>query len=229
MRQTLNFNYTNMKFTKEQAVEALRAELTNKGRKTQHMSDRTLANLTEILIKKFANEETGLPDFVTDMLEIFNEVEGDARKKNSDFAKYKEAHPESEPPKDDPKDKDGNKTTPEFEALKAEIEALKAINAQNEKKSKLSAKKTELITALGNKGIKDEEWLNTFLSEVNITEDMDVEAKAESYAKLYNKTRANVPPTPTPGNPTGGGEDEYASLKAASELAKQRDEQFKIN
>ena len=58
---------------------------------------------------------------------------------------------------------------------------------------------------------------------------MDVEAKAESYAKLYNKTRANVPPTPTPGNPTGGGEDEYASLKAASELAKQRDEQFKIN
>ena len=93
-----------MKFTKEQAVEALRAELTNKGRKTQHMFDRTLANLTEILVKKFANEDTGLPDFVTDMMEIFNEVEGDARKKNSDFAKYKEAHPESEPPKDDPKD-----------------------------------------------------------------------------------------------------------------------------
>ena len=51
-----------MKFTKEQAVEALRAELTNKGRKTQHMSDRTLANLTEILVKKYANEYTGLPD-----------------------------------------------------------------------------------------------------------------------------------------------------------------------
>ena len=74
-----------MKFTKEQAVEALRAELTNKGRKTQHMFDRTLANLTEILVKKFANEDTGLPDFVTDMMEIFNEVEGDARKKDKEY------------------------------------------------------------------------------------------------------------------------------------------------
>lgn len=215
-----------MKFTKEQAVEALRAELTNKGRKTQHMFDRTLASLTAILTKKLANDETGLPDFVADVIEIFNEVEGDARKKNSDFAKYKESHPESTPPKDEPKT-DEPKTTPEYEALKAEIEALKAANALNEKNQKLSAKKTDLITALGNKGIKDKEWLDTFLSEVNITEDMDVEAKAESYAKLYNKSKANVSPTPTPGNPTGGGEDDFASLKAASELAKQRDEQLK--
>lgn len=215
-----------MKFTEEQAVEALRAELTNKGRKTQHMFDRTLASLTAILTKKLANDETGLPDFVADVIEILNEVEGDARKKNSDFAKYKESHPESEPSKDEPK-KDEPKTTPEYEALKAEIEALKAANALNEKNQKLSAKKTDLITALGNKGIKDKEWLDTFLSEVNITEDMDVDAKAESYAKLYNKSKANVPPTPTPGNPTGGVEDDFASLKAASELAKQRDEQLK--
>lgn len=215
-----------MKFTEEQAVEALRAELTNKGRKTQHMFDRTLASLTAILTKKLANDETGLPDFVADVIEILNEVEGDARKKNSDFAKYKESHPESNASKDEPK-KGEPKTTPEYEALKAEIEALKAVNAQNEKNQKLSAKKTDLISALGNKGIKDKEWLDTFLSEVNITEDMDVEAKAESYAKLYNKSKANVSPTPTPGNPTGGVEDDFASLKAASELAKQRDEQLK--
>ena len=228
MRQTLNFIYTNMKFTKEQAVEALRAELTNKGRKTQHMSDRTLANLTEILIKKFANEETGLPDFVTDMMEIFNEVEGDARKKNSDFAKYKELHPESEPPKDEPKDKDGNKTTPEFEALKAEIEALKAINAQNEKKSKLSAKKSDLISALNSKGIKDKEWIDSFLSEVNITEDLDVDAKADIYAKIYNKTQANVSPTITPKNPSGVQDDNLAALKEASRLAEQRNKDMGI-
>lgn len=209
-----------MKFTEEQAVEALRAELTNKGRKTQHMFDRTLASLTAILTKKLANDETGLPDFVADVIEILNEVEGDARKKNSDFAKYKESHPESEPSKDEPK-KDEPKTTPEYEALKAEIEALKAANAQNEKNQKLSAKKTDLITALGNKGIKDKEWLDTFLSEVNITEDMDVEAKAESYAKLYNKSKANVSPTPTPGNPTGGADNPFLqSIRESAKMAK---------
>lgn len=216
-----------MKFTEEQAVEALRAELTNKGRKTLHMSERTLASLTEKLVKKLATEETGLPDFVADAIEILDVTEGDARKKNSDFAKYKESHPENEPPKNEPKPNDPPKGNPELEALKAEIDALKAANAQNEKNQKLSAKKTDLITALGNKGIKDKEWLDTFLAEVNITEDMDVEAKAEAYAKLYNKSQANVPPTPTPGNPTGGGEDELSSLKAASELARQRDEQLK--
>lgn len=210
-----------MKFTEEQAVEALRAELTNKGRKTQHMFDRTLASLTAILTKKLANDETGLPDFVADVIEILNEVEGDARKKNSDFAKYKELHPDTNPPTNEPKPNDPTKGNPEFDALKAEIEALKAANALNEKNQKLSAKKADLITALGNKGIKDKEWLDTFLSEVSITEDMDVEAKAESYAKLYNKSKANVPPTPTPGNPTGGGDNPFLeSIRASARLAK---------
>lgn len=214
-----------MKFTTEQAVEALRAELTNKGRKTQHMFDRTLTSLTEKLSQKLANDETGLPDFVAEMIEILNIVEGDARKKNSDFAKYKELHPENpEPP--EPSNNDSNKTTPEYEALKAEIEALKAINEQNEKNQKLSAKKNDLLAALANKGIKDENWISTFLSEVNITEDMDVEVKADAYAKLYNKSKANVPPTPTPGNPNTPPADEFASLREASEMAKQRDEQL---
>lgn len=215
-----------MKFTEEQAREALRAELTNKGRKTLHMSERTLASLTEKLVKKLATEDTGLPDFVADVIEILDITEGDARKKNSDFAKYKEEHPDSEPPKEGPKNNEP-KTTPEYEALKAEIEALKAVNAQNEKNQKLSAKRTDLINALNSKGINDKEWLDTFLSEVSITEDMDVEAKAESYAKLYNKSKANPAFTPTPGSPTGGNDDAFASLKAASELAKQRDEQLK--
>lgn len=209
-----------MKFTEEQAREALRAELTNKGRKTLHMSERTLAGLTEKLVKKLATEDTGLPDFVADVIEILDVAEGDARKKNSDFAKYKEEHPENEPPKEDPKSNEP-KVTPEYEALKAEIEALKAANAQNEKNQKISAKKNDLITALNGKGVKDKEWLDTFLSEVSITEDMDVEAKAESYAKLYNKSKANIPPTPTPGNPTGGTDNPFLqSIRDSAKLAK---------
>lgn len=208
-----------MKFTQTDAAKKISGILT-RGGKDQQLSDRTIAENIDSLMKALVNDDTELDDFIKIVEPMFKTWQNNAKKDTSDFiAKWEEDHPGT--PKGEPK------TTPEYEALKAEIEALKAANAQNEKNQKLSAKKTDLITALGNKGIKDKEWLDTFLSEVNITEDMDVEAKAESYAKLYNKSKANVSPTPTPGNPTGGVEDDFASLKAASELAKQRDEQLK--
>lgn len=217
-----------MKFTEEQAREALRAELTNKGRKSLAMSERTLAKMTESLCKRLADEEMGLPDFVEIAVEILSPVNDNIRKDKSDFVnKWKEEHPEPEPPKGTPKPNDPPKGNSELEALKAEIEALKEKNAQAEKQSKLSAKKSELVSALNQKGIKDKEWIESFLSEVNITEDMDVESKAENYAKFYNKSQANVPPTPTPFAPAGGGNGDIPeSVKAAKELAKKNREQL---
>lgn len=216
-----------MKFTEEQAREALRAELTNKGRKSLAMSERTLAKMTESLCKRLADEEMGLPDFVEIAVEILSPVNDNIRKDKSDFAnKWKEEHPSTETPTET-KPAEAPKGNPELEALKAEIEALKAKNAENERQSKLSAKKSELVAALGTKGIKDKEWIDSFLSEVNITEDMDVESKAENYAKFYNKSQANVPPTPTPFSPTGGGNGDIPeSVKAAKELAKKNREQL---
>lgn len=213
-----------MKFTQTDAAKKISGILT-RGGKDQQLSDRTIAENIDSLMKALVNDDTELDDFIKIVEPMFKTWQNNAKKDTSDFIdKWKEEHPDAL--KDESK-KGEPKTTPEYEALKAKIEALEAANALNEKNQKLSAKKTDLITALGNKGIKDKEWLDTFLSEVNITEDMDVEAKAESYAKIYNKSKANVSPTPTPGNPTGGGEDDFASLKAASELAKQRDEQLK--
>lgn len=212
-----------MKFTQTDAAKKISGILT-RGGKDQQLSDRTIAENIDSLMKALVNDDTELDDFIKIVEPMFKTWQNNAKKDTSDFiSKWEEDHPVAainEPTNKKPE------TTPEFEALKAEIEALKAINAQNEKNQKLSAKKTDLIAALGNKGIKDKEWLDTFLSEVNITEDMDVEAKAESYAKLYNKSKANVSPSPTPGNPTGGAVDDFAELKAASELAKQRDEQL---
>lgn len=216
-----------MKFTQTDAAKKISSILT-RGGKDQQLSDRTIAENIDSLMKALVNDDTELDDFIKIVEPMFKTWQNNAKKDNSDFIdKWKEEHPESNPPKGKQEPNEPPKGNPELDALKAEIEALKAANAQNEKNQKLSAKKTDLITALGNKGIKDKEWIDTFLSEVNITEDMDVDAKAESYAKLYNKSKANVSPTPTPGNPTGGVEDDFASLKAASELAKQRDEQLK--
>lgn len=211
-----------MKFTTEQAVEALRSELTNKGRKTLHMSERTLAKQAEILVKKLANDETGLPEFVADAIEILNEFEGDARKKNSDFAKYKELHPESEP--NPPADSEPSKPaeSPNIAELMERIAALEKDKADANKRASIAQKRKDITVKLKEKGVKDEEWLNDLLSEVNITEDFDVDAKTESYVKLYNKSKANGGGSVPPANPNGGNsKDAYAqSIKAAAELAK---------
>lgn len=219
-----------MKFTEEQAREALRAELTNKGRKTLHMSERTLASMTAILVKKLATEETGLPDFVTDAIEILNETEGDARKKNSDFAKYKETHPDPDSPASHNGgngDGDGDRKpaeSPELKAALDRIAALEKANADAAKQVSLSQKRKDVEAKLKEKGVKDDEWLREFLSEVNITEDLDVDAKAESWLKLYNKSQANNGAPVPPGSPSGGGVNDRfkSSIAAAVELAKKQ-------
>lgn len=219
-----------MKFTNEQAVEALRAELTNKGRKTQHVFDRTITSLVETLTKnkRFVDDETGLPEFVADAIEILNIAEGDARKKNSDFAKYKEAHSEPEPPTDPEPEKPAE--DPKLKAYEERIAALEKRLAEADTKSVLAQKRRDITAKLKEKGVKDDEWLNDFLSEVNITEDLDVDAKTESWVKLYNKTKANGGSPVTPANPSGGGADSSAlqSIKAAAALAKQERERVNI-
>lgn len=211
-----------MKFTNEQAVEALRAELTNKGRKTLHMSERTLARQAEILVKKLANDETGLPEFVADAIEILNEFEGDARKKNSDFAKYKELHPESNinPPTDPEPPKPTE--SPEMKALMERIAALEKDKEESNLRASIAQKRKDLTAKLKEKGVKDDEWLNDLLSEVNITAETDIDAKVESYVKLYNKSKANGGNPVTPANPNGGGTDDawLKSIDAAVELDK---------
>lgn len=217
-----------MKFTQNDAFKKIKGILTRGGKDLQ-MSERSIMEQIDSLSALIANDEMELDDFVTKVENTFKTMNGNAKKDYSDFVnKWKEEHPESENAIDAQAQGVQPKSNPDLDALKAEIEALKAANALNEKNQKLSAKKTELVTALESKGIKDKAWLNDFLSEVNITEDLDVEAKAESYAKLYNKSNANISPAPTPGNPTGTTEDIFSSLKAASDLAKKRDEQLKI-
>lgn len=212
-----------MKFTEEQAVEALRAELTNKGRKTLHMSERTLASLTEKLVKKLATEETGLPDFVTDAIEILDVTEGDARKKNSDFAKYKESHPDTGPKTEDPEPPKPTENH-EIQKLMERIAALEADKQASEKKASIAQKHSDIAAKLKEKGVKDEEWMNKLLSKVNLDRDLDIDAEVEDLLPLYNAAKANngspVPPA-NPQNPPVN--QQYTTrIREAAEIAKQR-------
>jgi hypothetical protein len=101
--------------------------------------------------------------------------------------------------------------------------------AQSARAKTLSEKKNELIAKLKEKGVKDNEWIDSFVGEISITEDLDVEAKADAYLKLYNKGVAKTDPTPTPIPPRSGDTDLTDPLKLASQMAKQQREQNKLN
>lgn len=221
-----------MKFTNEQAFESLKSELTNKGRKTLRMSERTLKALTDNLANKLADEEMGLPDFVETALDFLNPVNDNIGKDKSDFVKnWEKEHPTDPTSVKAPLTEPNPTDNPELAALKAEIEALKQQNAEAAKKATIATKRKELVAKLKEKGVKDDEWVSNFLSEVNITEDLDVDAKADSWLKLYNKSVANGGSSVPPANPGGASDaDSFKkSIEAAAKLAKQDRAVIEVN
>ena len=215
-----------MKFTKEDAIERLKRELTNNGRKPLRISETTLEGTTEDLISDFANDETGLPEFCDLALKyvsrfnnnIRNDVSSRVREELSK-SKNEEKSEDKVNPKDDSKDTDSE--NPELKSLLDRIAVLEKDKAENEKKATIAQKRKDVVAKLKEKGVKDEEWLNDFLSEVNIGEDFDVDSKADSWLKLYNKSKANGGNPVAPANPSGGGSNEYLnSIKAAADIAK---------
>lgn len=212
-----------MKFTKEQAFESLKRELTNNDRKTLRMSTKSLDKLTDTLIGEFADDEIGLPDFCTKAMTILSVVNDNVGKDKSDFIKQWESeHPvDNETPKEE-KHEGGKPENPEMKALLERIAVLEKDKAESAKNAAIAQKRKDVVAKLKEKGVKDDDWMNGFLSEVNITEDMDVDVKADSWVKLYNKSKANGGSPVPPANPAGGASDNpYAQvIKAASAMAK---------
>lgn len=177
-----------MKFTKEEAFESLKGILTNNGKKTLRMSEKSINRQLESLMPLIANEEMELKDFVDKVKDTFSVMNSNAEKDNSDFVKqWEKDHPQvnPEPPKtDEPKPDDA------MAKMLKRLEELESREAARDKEAKMSQKKKDLLKAMKEKGIKDEQWSKDLVAEISLTEDFDVEAKADSYLKLYNKSQA---------------------------------------
>lgn len=203
-----------MKFTKDDAYKELVARMTARGEKLA-LSERTINGQLDTLIKFIANDETELDDFIGKVLPSFQNLEGQYRKDNSDFIKqWEKDHPAQDSKPTDPPADDYTKK------LEERLLALEKKNEEVEKNKRLSAKKAELKDLMKKKGIKDDNWSDTLLSEVAITEDMDIEAKADSYLKMYNQQKAVFEGGATPGMSYGGGKDNDF-LKGVKEYRKQ--------
>lgn len=216
-----------MKFTKEDAYKDLVAKLTAKGEKL-NLSERTLKQQLETLIKFVANDEMELEDFIKAIYDDVKSLDGQYRKDNSDFIKeWEKNHPSPTEPKPNPTPTPSGNENPEMKALLERLAILENENKAAKREKTISETKSNLKKALKDKGVKDSEWLDLMLQKVAITEDFDVEQESDYYLKLYNKSNPIPGDGVTPKVTNGGGENPQVnnSIKAASEMMKRKREE----
>ena len=188
-----------MKFTDKEVFEKLKDFLTNNGKKTLRMSEKSIQKQLETLMPIVANDEMELSDFFEKVKGAFEVMNSNAEKDYSDFIKqWEKNHQPPQPPT--PPVNEPPKPDDEVSKLMRRLEELEKKDKEREREAAISQKKTELLKAMKSKGIKDEQWSKDFIKEISITDDFDVDAKAEAYLKIYNKSKASG--VTTNANPT---------------------------
>lgn len=215
-----------MKFTKEEAFEKLKGVLTNNGKKALRMSERSINKQLDSLMPLIADEEMELDDFIGKVKDTFSVMNSNVEKDNSDFVKqWEKDHPVQAPPEPIQKS-DDDKPDDATSLILKRLEELEKKENERLKEAVLSRKREDLLKAMKAKGIKDEQWSKAFISEIAISEDMDVEAKADSFLKIYNKSQANNTGNGTTpfGSSSNGGQNKDP-LEAARKLMEQRNKE----
>ena len=205
-----------MKFTKDDARKDLSAQMTANGEKL-NLSERSLNEQLDTLIPLLANDETELSDFVAKVLPIFKTADANVRNDVSAGIKDYEAKNPVKPNENGGKGAD--EKTKEENALEKRLAELEAKLANSEREARATVKRNEIISKLKEKGVKDEEWATALLSEVSITDELDVDAKVASFVALYNKAHANYDPDATPGGANGGGNSKKEIQDAIKEAS----------
>lgn len=220
-----------MKFTKEQFSEALKAGITNNGKKNLAMSERSFNGKVERTYKRLekasGNDELELDDAVADYLEDFQEDDNNIRDDNSKFVKeWKKNHPAKDDKGDKDDDKDNKGDESKLDKLLKELQDLKSEREEEKKAKAISDKRNQLKSALKGKEIKNEDWINDQLELIHIDSETDVDALTERLVKSYNKFNASTPPNITPGGAGGGTEkpDDFADVVAVVKKQSHREE-----
>lgn len=213
-----------MKFTKEDAYKELVAKLTAKGEKL-NLSQRSINEQIEALLPLVANDEMEVSDFVDKVLPIVKTSDANVRNDISQGIKdYIDNNPKPTQTTQQPTQPTSTTTTTQEganEELLKRLEALEQKNKEQEWELKVKGIKSQLTTKMKELGVKNDKWLESLLSNVNITQDFDIDAKAQSYLELYNSMQSDIDVNVTPGG-TGGGKPNYIenSIKEAAAIAK---------
>ena len=214
-----------MKFTKEEAFESLKSALTNNGRKTLRMSEKSLRSQLETLMPLLADDEMELDSFLEKVKPSFEVMNSNAEHDRSTFIKkWNDEHK-----KDDDDDKDGDKKDDDngTQALMEKIAAMQKRLDDADKVKKDADTRNTFISKVKEKGVKDSEWVKDYVSELTIGEGFDVDARVDACVKLYNKTKASGgsgDTTPDRSGGDGDNGDKYVAntISAAGQIANGR-------
>ena len=207
-----------MKFTKQQAIEALKAKVPAKDKELD--LERTISEAVENYLDFVGEEsEMELNDFVEKVWKSVKSSIGLAHNENSKVAqKLKDQIAElqrkldgKEPPKTDDDDKPIKTDDPALKAMQDEIAEMKKKLAAKDAEEAVTEKRKQLVAKMG-ESIKDKDWIEAYLSEISITAETDVEAKAKDYVAFYNKTHAKGGKV-TPQS-TGNDDDDNSNVKS---------------
>jgi gas vesicle protein len=183
-----------MKFTKQQAIEALKAKVPAKDKELD--LERTITEAVDNCLAFVGEEsEMELNDFVEKAWKSVKSSIGLAHNENSKVAqKLKDQIAElqrkidgKEPPKTDDDDKPIKTDDPTLKAMLDKMSALEQKLAAKDAEATIAEKRQQLIAKMG-ESIKDKDWIENYLKEISITSETDVEAKAKDYVEFYNKT-----------------------------------------
>lgn len=204
-----------MKFTKDEARKELVTKMTAKGEKLS-LSERSFNEQLERLIPLIANDETELSTFIEATLPLFKTADANVRNDVSfGINEYKKANPTQDV---QPQSKEAD------DDLLKRLAALEGKLKENEAKEHAAKVRSNIVAKLKEKGVSDTDWVLPLLEDVSITEDFDVDAKADSFLNTYNKMRAGFDAAATPKSAEGGKGNTTLKdvIAAAAELSKKQ-------
>lgn len=215
-----------LSFTKTQAVEALKAKVPAKDKELD--LERTISEVVDNYMEFVGEDsEMELNDFVEKAWKSVKTSIGLAHNENSKVAqKLKDQIADlqakiggkQEPQKNVEKVKSDD---PTLQALLDKLNKMEEKLNANDKAKSIEEKRTQLAAKMG-ESIKDKDWIDAYLAEINVTEETDVEAKAKDYVAFYNKTQAGSSKrSVTPKAAGGGDDDETKQVKSVVAAAAQ--------
>lgn len=210
-----------MKFTKEEACEKITAEFSKKVEKIDDWGRTIKENVETLFSLVGENSEMEIDDFVAKSLPLLETQLGHINKANktvatnfetqiADLKKQIEAAKKTEK-----KSEQNSELEERLQKLEAELKSEKTAKMVEQKKS-------ELVSAVEQKGVKNKAWTEAMVSKISVNEDTDVAAEAESLVEIYNKFVSKTPPNITPGAGGGGSISEHIKnvVKQAGEYNK---------
>lgn len=209
-----------MKFTKEDAYKELVARMTAKGEKL-NLSQRSINEQIEALLPLVANDEMEVAEFVEKVLPLVRTADANVRNDVSQGIKdYKDNNPINPTTTTTTTTKPTSSDDAQAELLKR-IDALEQRNKAQELEIKVKGIKSQLVSKMKELGIKNDKWMESLVANLNITEDFDVDAKAQGYLELYNSMQSDIDVNVTPEGADGRKPDYIGnSIKEAAALAK---------